>query len=328
MRKHLLRCVLCFALTSGLVACFGSDRAPAVDSYTKPADGFGIYEGCHAADQACVNHLKVFADGGFKLVLNYNALTASTADQVTAYADAAQKAGLKIIWAVNDPQWYDGTNLLTTSNYVYGLAPDCGCTDNTGFITYLVNLVKDHPATWGYYIMDEGTASPEWIAFSELIHQLDPNHPRLVVLGTHVPPGLNEDLRSFAPYAEVLSQDYYPVGYAAASTIRETINVAAAVQSLNNEVGKDTGMVLQAFSWTQYYPPARCTPYPACAAFPTRNQMTEILNYTLEHSNPRLVLWYHYPDILKSDRPNQHWADLVAVVKAHTPSNPPALHNP
>src|SRR5438067_857139 len=101
MIKHLIRCFLCCILTSGLVACFGSDRQPTAQAV--PTDGYGIYDGCHASDAACLDHLQVFADGGFKLVLNYNVLTASSAAQIVTYADSAQVLGLKIIWAINDP---------------------------------------------------------------------------------------------------------------------------------------------------------------------------------------------------------------------------------
>src|SRR5690348_4623583 len=74
----------------------------------KPTDGYGIYDDCMPGNPECLSHLKIFAQGGFKLVLNYGSLQGS-ASQVITYADQAHASGLKVIWGLQ----YGSGNLAT-----------------------------------------------------------------------------------------------------------------------------------------------------------------------------------------------------------------------
>ncbi len=52
-----------------------------------------------------------------------------------------------------------------------------------------------------------------------------------------------------------------------------------------------------------------------------------MLTQTLRNSHPRLILWYSYFDILRSDNPTQHWNDLVTATNSiytnQTPTTTP-----
>jgi hypothetical protein len=272
----------------------------------------GLYEGCAPKKgELCIDRLKQMAAAGFTLVLNYSQL-AGTAEQILAYAKQANALRMKIIWAMNNQVFWDGTDLL---DYYSSLAKTCNCSDNEGLIHYIVNLVKNLPATWGYYIGDE--VSPRdhdrLKVFTDLVKQIDPSHPRLFIAGASSPATASSHLASFVDTAEVIGVDYYPVGSNSMS-ITATGDVARIVQSIADQNGKQSAMVLQAFSWAQIpNESGRCSPFPACAPFPTEQEMHQMLDLTMSNSHPSLILWYSYFEIVRSDNPSHHWADLVAA---------------
>src|SRR5690349_5448546 len=71
-----------------------SRSSPAVNALP---EGQGVIDNCNfVEDPHCTDRLKVIADAGFTLVLNYNQLNA-TPGQELLYADEAEQLGLKII---------------------------------------------------------------------------------------------------------------------------------------------------------------------------------------------------------------------------------------
>ena len=70
-------------------------------------------------------------------------------------------------------------------------------------------------------------------------------------------------------------------------------------------------MVLQAFSWAQYYPQT----YPG-APFPTRGEMQRMRDLAITHGEPDMLLWYAYNDVLESRDPAGNWADVRAAAFA------------
>lgn len=137
----------------------------------------------------------------------------------------------------------------------------------------------------------------------------------MFIAGTLANAYSNPDLLTFADGDEVEGQDFYPIGVHYLVPYTQTGAVAHAAQSLADQAGRQSAMVLQAFSWQQDYPPARCMPYPQCAPYPTEDQMHQMLVMTLQNAHPRLVLWYSYFDIINSDNPEQHWRDLVNAAR-------------
>jgi len=319
-RKILMLFVLLFIAAAISLTIFLQHQLAA--GITLPSDGQGIYESCVVSEPNCVNHLNTFATGGFKLVMNYAQMYASASAQLN-YAQRAQSLGIKIIWSMNDITFRNDGDLRKRFR---SLAATCSCTDNVGFITYVVNLVKNLPATYGYYIGDEvdprekATPGIHWL--SNLVKSLDPEHPRITVGASsnspsqiyyYYPASMNET-------ADFIGADYYPYGYITTGNDINTqvSKVAENLLSIANQYHKQYFMVLQAFAWEHL-----CNPWPSCAPFPSYAQMRAQRDLVLQNSHPRFILWYSYFELLKSDNPNKHWADLVAAAGADSkPSTP------
>ena len=153
---------------------------------------------------------------------------------------------MKVIFAMNNPALRDGTNLR---NWYASLGVSCNCNDNVGFIEYVVKLVKNHPALWGYYIGDEVNPANHTAlkAFSDLVHRTDPVHPRLFVSCSqcaHTYPPYVASLIPMTDSADVVATDYYPVG-SDGWPITDTGTVAAALQSVANRNSRQSAMVLK-----------------------------------------------------------------------------------
>ncbi len=275
---------------------------------SRPSDGQGVYEYCAPLrGQPCLDRLQRIAAGGFKLVVNYEQLKGNEAQEL-AYADKAQAVGVKIIWALDNPVFWNDSDLKT---YYPTLATTCSCENNANFIRYFVNLVKHHPATWGYYIGDE--VEPVHHAalkeFSQLVHETDPVHPRLFVTYNV------KKLAVFADSADVIAEDYYPIGTPDES-VGGTSRVARDVQTLADQQHIATAMVLQAHSLGEYPAYANlCTPFPDCMPYPSVSQMRQMRDQVLQNAQPRLLLWYSYFDMLKADDPTQRWSNLINAAK-------------
>src|SRR5262249_2696018 len=155
-------------------------------------------------------------------------------------------------------------------------------------------LVKNQPALWGYYVGDEVPPADHaiFLSYANMIHRLDPTHPRLFIApgqsdSTYVAP-----LRPFTDTADVVGVDYYPVGdNPNAGTVQDTGEVAHALQQVADASNKDAALVLQSFNWNQYPNDYPCRHFPSiCNAFPTETQMQSMLRLALQSSHPRLVL--------------------------------------
>ena len=277
----------------------------------------GLYEECEPVNQAqCASELSQMGSAGFQLALNYSAWYGNAA-AIQAYANEAQAAGLKIIWPLDYSAWRDpGTATSLQSTYT-ALAPDCGCSDNSGFLQYTINLVRNLPATWGYYIGDEldpSQASADK-ALASQVRSLDPSHQLLYVgMGSAATTGSN--LQPFESVANVVGADIYPIG--GGGTDQSVAPVASAVQQLSQQNGTAPALVLQAFDWSQYPSTPSSNP-----TWPTESDMQAMRNEALA-INPSMILWYSIYDVLRSDNPAGHWQDLVTAAFAPEPAAPAA----
>jgi hypothetical protein len=248
-----------------------------------------VYEGCSPGwdGDACIERLVRIRAAGFRDVLNYSAWYGSTAD-VLRYADAAAALGLELIWPLNHPAWRGLDSLGATYP---GLAPDLGGT---------VELVADHPATWGFYIGDELPASEAWRVrrLSATVRELAPAAQLLYVAR----PGTAR-LAPFARFVDLAGADTYPVGSSDPPVRRAARSAYAAASA----AGANTAMVLQAFSWSQYKQDALPPRYPNARTLRTMRDAA------IRHAHPALILWYSYHDILRSDDPRRRWRDLVSA---------------
>lgn len=255
----------------------------------------GIYEGCapQGGVDRCAARLAEIAEAGFTHVINYSAWYGSRAE-VIRYADAAEAVGLSLVWPLNHSSWIADHGLLDA----YGqLAGSCRCDDNQAFIAYAVNLVKGHPATWGFYVGDE--EAPEDAAkveaLSARVRSLAPGRPQLLIAA----PG-KELLEPFAPFVDIAGADSYPLG----SDHPPVAQTAAETRALTRRHGAMTAMVLQAFSWSQYDPARK-------PRYPTAEEMREMKRAAIRHAEPDLLLWYSYQDVRRSPRPGHRWRALV-----------------
>lgn len=275
-----------------------------------PPDGQGVYESCGPGHGTiCLNRLRQIANGGFNLVVNYDQFY-GTIQQELEYAKLASSLHIKIIWGMSAPDFWNGSNLLQHFN---DFAATCNCSDNKGFISYAVNIIKGLPSTWGYYIGDEVSTSDhnKMKSFADLVKQLDPLHPRLFIgSGENTNDGSN--LAPFTDSAEVIGADFYPVG--SARSMMDIGTVARTVQSISDHYQKQSAVVIQSFSWSQYPSESwRCQPFPNCATFPTVSQMLQMRTLVLQNSHPQLILWYSFFDVMRSKNPNVQWNNLIQV---------------
>jgi len=304
--------VLVSALIAHIMQIQKNTLRPARSSNTL-FDGYGIYESCspkHSAD--CLSHLNTMAAAGFTLVINYGELYGDARFQ-QAYLDRAQSVGMKVIIGLSNPTFYNGKDLR--SNFP-ALAKTCNCTGNHGFIQYVVNLAKNHPAVWGYYIGDEidpGDHDKMKSALADVVRQLDPKHPRLFIDNPGHTTATWHGNSPFFDTAEVIGSDFYPIRDDSSDypTIDQTAQVASGVQAYANAYGEDSAIVLQAFSYSQYHIPH--------TLYPTADQMESLLSQTLAHAHPRIVLWYSYYDTMSYHHAMQHWDDLKSVIARHMP---------
>lgn len=318
-KQHLLIPLFLLFLLAG--TSFNAAATPTVNgdtsqraSLTFPTDGQGLYESCLLRTVAdCLPRLNQIALGGFKLVMNYGGMRGHASD-LLSYANYANSQGLKIIWSLQDPRIWNGSDF----SVVYPeLTADSGCThtDDACLTTYVVKLVKGLPGTWGYYVGDEVDPSLHDLlkVHTDLIHRLDSNHPRLFVDGVShgTPVSIAKGNSIFHDVSEIVESNYYPIGYYPGNAISDVATYAQGIQAYANKYSLQSAMGLQAVSWAQYYPPARCSPFPSCAPFPTPQQMRSMRDLALSNTHPRLLLWYSFFDVLRSDNPTKNWIDLA-----------------
>ncbi len=294
------------ALIASLAALLG--LAAAGPASARPLPPQGLYDQCAPNDDAtqCGARLQRMHQAGFRYVLNYTAWF-GTPDEVLAFANQASKAQMKVIWPMNDPAWRDGTDLETHYRF---LGPElCGCDGNDDFLRSAIDLVKDHPATWGFYIGDEVLPTSENIGqvatLANKVKALAPNKPTMYV--TMPRDNLFEQLTPFAPLADVAGTDYYPVG--APPRLDGTAAIAKTTKNVAVRHDARPAMVLQAFSWAQYGARAE-------SPFPSRREMRRMRNDAIRHGSPSMLLWYAYNDLLNSDHPEANWRALKAAAFA------------
>jgi hypothetical protein len=281
----------------------------------------GLYDSCVPSDPECLGHLDVLAAKGFKLILNYGQLYGDTKSQI-AYADHAQALGMQVIWSIL-PRVDQPDNWMITKYET--LSAESGCIENYCVINYFINLVKDHPATWGYYIADEIKPANYVVLkkWTDTIRQADPEHPLLLVTA-----GSNDPMElyhwfytSMSGVADVIGPCYYPYGYieSGSALSGQTGATARQTQYWADKLGKQSVMVLQAFSQVRYAEVPLCFPWPFCAPFPSYEQMKAQRDQTILNSKPAIILWWTYQDILKTDDPQKHLDDLAAAAFAPLP---------
>jgi hypothetical protein len=268
----------------------------------------GVYEQCapNSTTEDCGARLRTIADAGFKYVLNYTAWFGN-AEQVRHYADEAQAAGIQLIWPLNDHAWRDGTNLHSYYRY---LGPDCPCSSNAEFKQWALGLVKDHPATWGFYVGDELSPTAQNVsqakALAGEVKSIAPDKPTLYVTIPNDNGVLTSQLEPFEETADYVGADYYPIGKG--NNMDALSGYAQDTRQLAAQYGRKPVFVLQAFSWSEYEPSAD--------RFPTRGEMQSMRDMAISEGAPQMMLWYAFNDVMDSSNPQGNWNDVKAAAFA------------
>ncbi len=269
----------------------------------------GVYEQCAPGKDACLARLDQIRAAGFTVVLNYMQWYGRSAE-IRRYSAHAAALGIKLIYPLNAGPWRGAGALRTTYRE---LGSECPCADDASFAVWALELVKEDPATWGWYIGDE--ADPTEVqavqALADRVAAVDPMHPQLYIsYENSATNGAN--LRPFATVADVIGSDYYPFG--TPFGLEATGDLAEEIQKMAAAGGRSSALVLQAFSWGQYPHSAQIS-----AAWPTREQMARQRNLALARAEPDLILWYSFFDVTRSDDPSGHWDDLAAAAFSPEP---------
>ncbi len=244
----------------------------------------GMYDYCDIASEEGLRHLDELGAAGFQLVLPYTSGSShNTQAEYRAYLERAEQNGIRVIWDFNEL---------------------VGSADGVAEATAVVRMVKDHPATWGYYVGDE--EEPERAdavrELSAAVRAADPDHPRMYVANYEV-----AALRPFADCAEYVGLDVYPIGQSADSTemVAEVGTVGRNLQTFGAESGKRTVLVLQGFNWAD----DRNAPAWHHLRSPTGTEMRQMRDLALQ-SEPDIILWFSYPHA-KKNRTEDFWTQLV-----------------
>src|SRR5262245_54526318 len=189
--------------------------------------------------------------------------------EAVRYANEAGAAGIKVIW-----------NPWTSANTWRG---------------DWVDVVKTHPATWGFYVGDEaqpGSQEANQVrSLSQLVrHQTD--KPTLYISR----PG-RKALRPFLDVASHAGPDCYPIGKPASWSKPDP-------QRMGNEPGgaKKMAFVCQAFSWSVDYPDQPELPWP------TPEQMSAMRRAVMRRGHPDMLLWFCFHCITDYNPPGGSWA--------------------
>jgi hypothetical protein len=286
----------------------------------------GIYQDCNLDGQSCsgragdtaTSQLDKIAAANFYVVLNYSVFWGTEAE-LRAYAAHANADHLKIMWAFNDPAFaeYSGRSGTYLIRDYAEIAATCGCSTNEGFLQYLVNLVKDLPATYGYSIGDEpapGTAANVENLY-DIVRAADPHHPQMVnaTWNNANYPTLSNLQNYLAPFhfAEILGADYYPIGTGA--PVSDTAAAASDVHTVATTYRKAAEMALQAFNWGQYPGDGVCSG--SQCTYPTIPQLRTMLTDAATGAKPRIIFWYDYWDTVNAGQ----WTDFVKAVNPQHP---------
>ena len=165
-------------LGSGSAVAYGTDQTPMVLQNVSLADITANYNG--------------ICNGGFTHVMK----AAAGPNNAVNYLNAAQRCGLKVIMSFPE-----------TVNHSLGRV-------YPSKVPYWVNLVKNHPALFGYLTVKE----PSWnrLNVTEIrsiysaFHRADPSHPVVAIFGD-IPHFDQVGNRWATGMADILVVDWYPV---------------------------------------------------------------------------------------------------------------------
>ena len=303
----------------------------------------GIFDNCNLNTQmsTCVQRLSVIQSGGFQVVVIDADEGTPSAD--ASYAAAAQGMGMKVMWEISDPGWWDGTSV---ANDFPGYSTACGCSDNRSLLAYMIGFLGAQPGTWGYYAADDSMlGSSQVSAVASYVNQIkavDSSHP--VILSS----GDEEQTAQFGSIGNMNAAENYPIINSSMMPVSANRadwssvgQWAGDVQKMADRRGRSSAFILQAFSWgdnlddgqaiglcSSSMTPQQCW---NAALYPTPADQLQMRNEVLQHANPSIILWWSfmgtygqaggdtYSIYPTGSAAAAHWAGLKAAINAPLP---------
>ena len=332
--------VAAFALALTTMAASASAKTPATrahaakkanDTAAVPAEG--IFDGCDITVDisSCEQDLQAIHAAGMQVVVA-NIPLGATLDEITAYASAAQAAGVSVMWELNDAGFWGGTWTANSAAYDYSeFATPCGCTDTTQVLQYMIQALAALPATYGYYAADDWTLSPsDTPALSQYVSEIkavDPSH--MVMIGSAVSQGTSFYSTGATIGNEIYPEttnDLMPAGQNLATWDSVDQGIAQDQRAATSN-GSPAAFILQAFTFGDSLADGEavgvCTPQMTAAqcagllSYPSAAVQLQLRNEVLQHSHPKLILWYTFSQTYgQGDR----WTGLTTAVTAPYPA--------
>jgi hypothetical protein len=319
------------ALLAALI-CVVAAISPASAAAAPQLPAQGVYDWCNPSKSPdhCESRLHRLAGAGFEVVQNMSALAGGDLSDIRAFADAAQRNGIRVIWSLNS-----GAGPGSLLGSLPAVAAACGCTTEQQMLTYMVGVLRSYPSTWGYYIADE--PKPEdhdrIAAFAERVKRLDSGHQRLI-MGCGLCWGGEKSVSFLADIDAALGTDAYPVheqGPDDPVVARRVADDAAGLQRVADRTGRKTVMALQAWRWGDSHYDSQATGIGAGSRFPTRREIQMQRDAAISHGRPELILWFVLNQVIgwepgqrpwwwaQPPDPAQRWANLVGGAFAPVP---------
>lgn len=233
--------------------------------------------------QAAIADLPAMAKSPFGVVLEYSVTGADT----LPFADAAQRAGLKVLWYVRDlPTWGQPSSLL--------------------------DRLDSHPATYGFYVAEEPASRAPVQAVCSILGAR--NHPRVGTVFAYGAYDIGSRLSPLLGLTEIITCAAYPVGVqlygsdpniplSSVGSMARTMSTAGARHNFT------PAMTMQAFAWNQDPTLAMS---PDFARWPTRAEM-KVMHQQAIGGGMRTLFWFTRWAVTRAYDPAARWADVCAA---------------
>jgi hypothetical protein len=310
----------------------------------------GVFENCSLDTQmpTCLQRLHAMHDGGVNVVVI--PAQATSLASLSTYAHAAQSIGIRIMWELSDPGWWqDPTNGTQEADSFYGAyAAGCGCTENGAVLDYAIKWLGALPATYGYYAADDSVLAPGdksgMAAYVSRIKRDDQVHTVMIASS------LDTQQRGYEGISDVIGSEIYPVTTTSNLPVGQNQATwnwvgqqASESQRIADQAGKQSAFILQAFTWGDNLADGEsagvCKPSDTqmqCydrLEYPAPGAQLELRNEVLEHAHPKLILWWSFPGTYGQAGTDTYsiyptgsaaaarWQGLSAAIQAPAPSS-------
>jgi hypothetical protein len=250
-----------------------------------PAGAVNILYANAGGLQPAVADLPTIAKSPFDVVLEYSVGGADT----LPFADAAQRAGLKVLWDVRSlATWNGGPSLL--------------------------DQLDAHPATFGFYVAEEPTDRAPVQQVCSLLGSR--NHPRVAATFSYDGYGVGRGLAPLVGLADMITCAAYMVGVAldgpaGCLPFSNVTDIAREMSKAAAHHGFTPAVTMQAFAWNQD-PTMAMTP--DFGRWPTFEEMVAMRKHALGGGVSDLF-WFTRWAVTRAFDPAGRWSDVCAAAR-------------